>query len=185
MKRVVIVFLLGLLLNSCRNSEIKYLSKRDSTEIFLAALNNKVLVKEIMPFTDTIYLIKNNYYRTSFPSVSDYFKIIYIKNTPQSKMVNFGPRFPSDNRRRLEIMNLELKDGTLNLLLIDHGVGLYYEFYMKYINNNWTTTKSKGGVLGKREHYDFENEKWYIDLKKNRNDTKSDVILFPPEKLKK
>lgn len=157
---------------SCRIAEKKSLSSADTTAIFQQILNNKVFVKENKrKLPDTLYFLKTKYFNKSWPQKSNYFNVVFIKNTPQAIMVNFGPNSPYDNRKRISVLKFDMNKDTLRVLLLSHGDQIYFDYSLKLFKNKWEILKAETDFGGRKAYYGFERDQWYLDLKNKIKDT--------------
>lgn len=176
-----IICLLGIILCSCKNSEKKQLKGKDTSEILQAILNSKSFVKDNVCYTDTLYFLETKFYNKSWPRKSKYFKITSIEEVPQAKILNFGPNYPYDGRRRFSVFYFAIKKNTSTVKLLEHGANLFFVYKLKIINDKWTVVEENLSTGGRRMNYGFENEQWYLDMKKKIKPVKP---MFPPAEPK-
>jgi hypothetical protein len=161
---------------SCRKSEDKFLSANDTTAIFNTILNDREFLKETIHI-DTLFFLKTKFYNKSWTKQSTYFKLLFIKDIPQAKMLNFGPNSPYDGRTRISVLKFYLKKDTVSVLMLNHGPNIFYDYNLIRKNNIWLVTKRDIESGGRREYYGFEKDQWYLDLKKKIKPVKP---MFPP-----
>jgi len=174
LKSLYFMLFMGFL--SCKTSEKKTLNGADTTAVFQLILNNKVFVKEnLRKSSDTLYFLKTKYFNKSWPQKSNYFNVVFIENTPQAIMVNFGPNSPYDSRKRISVLKFDMNKDTLRTLLLSHGDQIYFDCSLKLVKNKWKILKAETDLGGRRAYYGFEKDQWYLDLeKKMRKNNKYD-----------
>jgi len=163
---------------SCNLSEKRSENSKDTSAIFQEIFNSKSFVREnICVASDSLYLLKTQYFNNSWPSKNKYFDIYFINDIPQSKILNFGPNDPYDGRKRLSVFKFTLRDDTASISMLDHGPNKFWEFILVKKNSYWSIVKEHFETGGKREYYGFEKDQWYLDLKKKIKPVKP---MFPP-----
>jgi hypothetical protein len=171
--------LIILLCLSCKDTEGTCLSSKDTTQILQAILNSKGFVKDAICYTDSLYFLKTKYFNNAWPAQSNYFRLIYINDVPQARIVNFGPNYPYDGRRRFSLFYFAIKKDTSTVKLLEHGGNLFFVYRLKAINDKWTVIEEDLSTGGRRTNYGFEKEQWYLDMKKKIKPVKP---MFPPVK---
>ena len=175
-------FILLLALFSCNYSGKTSLSRKDTTAIFQSILESKTFVKEnICGSSDTLFLLKTKYFNGSWPQKAKYFNIAFIQDESRSKILNFGPDSPYDGRLRISILKFDEKKDTVFILMLNHGPYVYFNYKLAKKNNLWEVKSENFDSGGRRAYYGFENEQWYLDLKKKIKTHEYDA--FRPKKL--
>lgn len=131
------LIMLSICLVSCKESNLKKLSPKDSAEIVSNALNSKLFLKDNIE-TDTIHFLKNNYYNQSWPEKTQYFRLFYIEDTKDTHTIN-TPSKPVDRRTRISPFEFKLEKNTVYLTLFDYGVQATYDFKLKKTDGVWKT----------------------------------------------
>ncbi|WP_412465648.1 hypothetical protein [Pedobacter sp. KLB.chiD] len=180
----IIIYIFFIFLLSCKyNRKQKALSGEDTTKIFQSVFDSKLFVRENRRSNaDSIFLLKNKYYNKAWPGKSKYFNILFLSDISRSKMLNFGPGSPYDARIRISILKLEQRKDSVSLLMLNHGPNIFYEYQLVKKGEIWKIIKEYAAVGGRRELYEFENEQWYLDLKKKIKQS-NDLDSFRPIKL--
>ncbi len=161
---------------SCAPNEDKVLTAIDSTAILKTILNDRAFLKETI-HADTLFFLKTKFYNNSWPKKSTYFDLFFINDIPQAKILNFGPNAPFDKRTRISVFKFYQKKDTVFVLMLDHGLNVFYDYRLVRKNNVWVVAHESIETGGRRENYEFEKEQWYIDLKKK---IKPHQPMFPP-----
>lgn len=180
-KNIYILLFFGLL--SCKYSEKRNLSGGDTAQILHSIIESKTFVKENVCYArDSIFLLKTKYFNDSWPKYSKYFRIVFIDDVPQSKILNFGPNSPYDGRIRVSVFKFYQRKDTVSVLMLSHGPNVFFTYNLIKKDNSWVVIKEDFTSGGRSNYYGFEKDKWYLDLKKKIKPTKP---LFPPTALKK
>lgn len=137
----------------------------DTTKIIKAVLSGKEFLIE-NPDTDTLFFLRNKFFNKDWPTSTKKFKIEYLKDMPQTRMFNIGPGFPNDSRQRLSLIKFEFKNDTARVIILEHGSNLFYDAKLLHINDSWKLIMENAYAGGRLEKFEFENDRWYLDLKK-------------------
>lgn len=181
-KNRYLCYILFLSFLSCKYTEKKTIEGKDTSAIFQEIFNSKSFIKKnICVASDSLYFLKTKYFNNSWPKKNKYFNVFFIEDIPQSKILNFGPNSPSDERTRISVLKFTLKKDTVSILMLDHGPNIFWQYNLVKNNNNWLVVKEHSETGGRRVYYGFEKDKWYLDLKKK---IKSVKPMFPPPEPK-
>jgi len=177
MKKISLIFYIALFL-ACKASDSKEnrLKPDDTVKIISAVLNGRVFLKENVK-VDKIFFLRNKFFSESWLKSKSSFKLASLENTSRTRMTNVGPGFPSDSRQRLSLFKFEYKNDTAKVDIYEYGGHLFYETELGLKKENWIILKQGASSGGRMEKFEFEDEKWYLDLKKK---IKPHLPMFPP-----
>lgn len=114
----------------------------DTSKIVQKALDSELFVKHnFTKKNDTIYLIKSQYYNSNWPQKSSIFKIMYLDDNEDIKIVNRVRKY--DKRTRIGISRFELKSDTVSLVLYDFGLQTGYYFKFVPGREDWELTDER------------------------------------------
>lgn len=145
-KFVLMSCALVMTLMACQNSDTKYLSAKDSADILRTVLDNKDFKKELETKNDTVYIIKSEKYNKSWPSDTETFKVEYIEDSKDNRIVNKGPGLPYDKRVRLSIPSFDKKVDTVFLSVFDEGYEISFYFKLVRQSNIWQVVDQRHGM---------------------------------------
>lgn len=167
---------------ACQSADTQNITlmSNDTAEIISVSLNNKEFLKENLDI-DTLYFLRNKLFNQSFLKAESRFKISSLPDNSQSRMANIGLSYPYDGRQRLSVFKFEHIDDTLNVQMYEQGSNLFYKTNLIKRNGNWLIVKQRTYSGGRLDKYEFEDEQWYLDLKKK---IKPHKAMFPPPEPK-
>jgi|GEM_PF-2389930 len=128
---------------SCQNSDTRYLSGKDSTDILKTVLDDKDFKKDLETEKDTLYILKTEKYNKSWPSGTETFKVEFIEDSKDNRIINKGPDLPYDGRVRLSIPSFYKKADTVFLSVADVGYETSYIFKLIQRDNIWQIVDRK------------------------------------------
>ncbi|WP_145855988.1 hypothetical protein [Pedobacter suwonensis] len=73
---------------------------------------------------------------------------------------------------------MQQRKDSVSLLMLNHGPDIFYEYQLVKRDEVWKIIKEYSEVGGRRKFYEFENEQWYLDLKKK---LKKSMISTPSD----
>lgn len=176
-------FLILVCFSACISSEENSLNGIDTAKIMHLIFENNLFVNEnLKKNSDTLYILKSIYINDSWPKKTKHFNLKYIDSTSRATIVNFGPNSPYDGRSRLSVLKFYHNKDSVNVLILSHGDQIFFICSLKLIDrNNWKILETRLDDVGRRAKYEFEDEQWYIDLKKK---IKPHRPIFPPPEPK-
>ena len=145
-KFMVVSCALVIALIACRNSNTKYLSGKDSADILRTVLDYKDFKKVLETKDDTVYILKTEKYRKSWPSHTETFNIEYLEDSKDNRIVNKGPGLPYDSRVRLSIPSFDKKVDTVFVSIFDEGYEISFYFKLVRQSNIWQVVDQRHGM---------------------------------------
>lgn len=122
---------------------------RDTTEIITACFQAEEVARELVDSdTDTLYILKSNFFNSSWPTKLGKRQVVYIEDVESARHKNKpGKNQYFDPRERYKIFELTIKSkkAAFAYLYWFNGVS-DYQIDLKRKNGVWEVAKIGGGI---------------------------------------
>lgn len=136
-----------LLFTACNRISINRVDlAADSVKIFKTVLLSENFQKEIPDEIDTIYLLKSNYYSSSWPGKLADLSIDYIEDKPENRVTNYPGVKKLDNRFRYVIPFFKIENDLAEIYCYEFNGRIDFKYKLQKKGDEWAIISEEIGM---------------------------------------